>query len=225
MVVKEKAEIEEQSPNGKKPRRDRTAGKEAEKIAKDLLLLLRSKDIQDLKQLTDLPNKLIDPISKGVAYYDGTLNTITTQCVALLDYYILKCQGDIARMQLLIEKNIKDAEKKEETAKPRTFWQKLLGSKPKILEVHELEPFDPEKRKAELEVLLAELQATKTEWEEMEVDVGESFFMTWLYNFCLTRRSQGDQKLIGGVLPLIQDQMYATGGGDTADKYRKILDM
>lgn len=79
-----------------------------EKALDKLLLRLASNDPTELQQFTDLPLKLIDPIAKGVAYYEATLKTVSEQCEELLEWYIEKCKSDIE----LCDKQIEAVNKK-----------------------------------------------------------------------------------------------------------------
>ena len=71
----------------------------------------------------------------------------------------------------------------------KTFWDKVFGQK-KVVTTPELEAYNANARKNELEERLIELEELKEEAEEIKVDTNKMYFKTWAYNYYLLCRSQ-----------------------------------
>lgn len=164
------------------------------KALRDMLLRLASKEFDNLKQLTDLPLKLTDPIAKGIAYYDATLEILQEQFGELLDWYIERCELDIKNCTMLIAEKVKDEKELppvDQRGKLNFFdkaLDKVLGKpKPKITPALEL--LDLNDRLKVLNKRLVELQEDKNNLETYDTE--EMFFKKWAFNLCLVRRSLG----------------------------------
>lgn len=102
--------VEPKPPQAKRPARKPQTMEIDNKALRDMLTRMASMEEHDLQQLTDLPLKLIDPIAKGLAYYDATILELNEQCEELLRWYIERCDDDIEVCKNLIEKAKKDKE-------------------------------------------------------------------------------------------------------------------
>ena len=188
---------------------ERNQNQELEKALKDLLLRLASRDIDDLKQLTNMPSKLIDPIAKGMAYYAATLPTLEKEYIALLDWYIKQVETEYALLTLKV--NTAGVDNTERLSTPqapiRTFWQKAWGIK--VFAPPPLQPFDIDERLQELARLSNELRAERDTLGS--IDTEESYFIKWAYNFFMNRRSapvsEQDNNLLKMLVMLTDGQI------------------
>lgn len=190
----ESQEEEHEEPKEEKkrtpvPRRKQPVKLDEANIAllKDMLARIASREIDDLKQLTDLPLKLVDVIAKAAAYYEATLRTLEEQYSCLLDWYIEMNEDELANLQAIIDEPVPEPPKPK-----KTIWTMIFGQ-PKIKEDPKLVKFELDEKRKELEERIAFLKAEKEGISE--IDISGSYFMQWLYNLCLNRRSLGGHLL------------------------------
>ena len=201
------------------------------KALSDMLQRIASRDPDDLKQLTKMPQQLADPIAKGMSYYGSTMKAIEGQCSALVGFYIEKCKLDIARCEKQIgESKDKTDKDKAATSSPSTSivptgkWIDRLGDKwfgkpkPKILP--ELEPFVLDQHLKALKIRLSELEEEKKTL--VIIDTSKSYFNVWAFNIFLNWRSL-DGDLMGSLVSLADAQIVTQQEENKLDPNRLFL--